>query len=96
MKSFTVTFSPFAIDDVEQIVNYYEKQQPGLGKRFAIQLQLTLNAVNRNPFFASVRYDDIRCAAIKKFPYLLHYHINGDELLVTIIAVYSSYKEPFW
>ena len=96
MKSFTVTFSPVAIDDVEQTVDYYEKQQPGIGKRFAAQLQLTLNAVNRNPFFAAVRYDDIRCAAIKKFPYLVHYQINEDKLVVTIIAVYSSYKEPFW
>lgn len=96
MKSFTIIFSPVALDDVEQTVDYYEKQQAGLGKRFAAQLQITLNAINRNPFFASVRYDDIRCAAIKKFPYLVHYHIDEDGLLVTIIAVYSSYKEPFW
>jgi ParE toxin of type II toxin-antitoxin system, parDE len=84
MKSFTVIFSPDAIDDVEQTVDYYEKKQPGLGKRFATQLQLTLNAVKRNPFFASVRYNDIRCAGIKKFPYLVLYQINEDELLVTI------------
>jgi len=31
MKSFTVIFSPVAIDDVEQTFEYYEKQQPGLG-----------------------------------------------------------------
>ena len=95
MKSFTVTFLPLAIDDIEQTLDYYEKQQPGLCKRFAAQLQKTLNAINRNPFFASVRYDDIRCAAIKKFPYLVHYNINEDELVVTIIAVYSAYREPF-
>ncbi len=96
MKSFTIIFSPVALDDIDQSVDYYEKQQPSLGKRFAAQLQLTLNTINRNPFFATVRYDDIRCAAIKKFPHLVHYHINEDELIVTIIAVYSSYKEPFW
>jgi len=53
MKSFTVIFSPVAIDDAEHTVDYYEKQQPRLGKRFATQLQLTLKAVYRNPFFAS-------------------------------------------
>jgi len=46
--------------------------------------------------FATVRYDDIRCAGIKKFPYLVHYHINEDEQLVTILSVYSTYKEPLW
>ena len=30
MKSLTVTFSPVAIDDIEQTFDYYEKQQPGL------------------------------------------------------------------
>lgn len=94
MKRFTVIFSPVAIDDIERAVNYYEDQQIGLGKRFAAQLQVSLNAVKRNPFFATVRYNDIRCAAIKRFPYLVHYHINQSELLVTIIAVYSTYKEP--
>ena len=96
MTRFTVIFSPIALDDIEQAVGYYEKLKQGLGKRFAAQLQLALNSIKRNPFFASIRYDDIRCAAIKKFPYLVHYHINEDELVVTVIAVYSSYKEPFW
>ncbi len=96
MKGFTIIFSPVALDDIDQSVDYYKTQQPGLGKRFAAQLQITFNAINRSPFFASFRYDDIRCAAIKKFPYLVHYHINEDELLVTILAVYSAYKEPFW
>lgn len=95
MKNFTVIFSPIALHDVEQITAYYEKLRPGLGKRFATRLQLTLNAIKRNPFFASVRYDDIRCAQVKKFPYLVHYYILENELLVTIIAVCSTHSEPF-
>ncbi len=95
MKSFIVIFSPVAIDEVEQTIDYYEERQSGLGKRFAAQLQLTLNAIKRNPFFASVLYDNIRCAGIKKFPYLVHYNIDDDEL-VTVIAVYSTYKESLW
>lgn len=31
MKSFTVTFSPVAIGDVEQTVDYYEKKTNGTG-----------------------------------------------------------------
>ena len=96
MKNFTVVFSPFAIEDTEKAVEYYEEKQTGLGGRFTSQLQQILNTIKRNPFFAAVRYDDIRCAIIKKFPYLVHYHIDEEELLVTIIAIYSTYKEPLW
>ncbi len=95
MRNFAVTFSPLAFEDIEQAFDYYEKQRKGLGDRFTAQLQLTLNSIKNNPFFASVRYDDIRCAQVKKFPYLIHYHIHEKELLVTISAVYPTHKEPF-
>ena len=95
MKVFSISFSPLALEDTGQAFDYYEQQQPGLGKRFTAQLQLTLNAIKRNPFFASVHYDDIRCARVKKFPYLVHYHIDETDALVTIIAVYSTHREPF-
>lgn len=96
MKRMTVVFSPLALDDVGHAVEYYEEKQTGLGKRFSGQLQLTLQSIKINPFFTTTRYDEIRCARIKKFPYLIHYQINEKESLVTIIAVYSTYKEPFW
>ncbi len=73
-----------------------KKSKTGLGKRFATHLQLTLNTIKSNPFFATVRFDDIRCVGIKKFPCLVHYHINEEEQIVTILAVYSTYKEPLW
>lgn len=95
MKNFTVCFSPFALDDLEQAVDYCEHLQSALGKRFALQVERTLNAIKRNPFFAAVRYDEIRCAQVKKFPYLIHYQINEEEFLVTIIAVYATHREPF-
>lgn len=96
MKSYAIIFSPVTFDDVEKTVTYYEEKQEGLGKRFATHLQLTLNIIKSNPFFATVRYDDIRCVLIKKFPYLVHYHIDEEEQIVTILAVYSTYKEPLW
>lgn len=32
MKRFAVIFSPVALDDIEQSVDYFEKQQPSLVK----------------------------------------------------------------
>lgn len=95
MSKYEITFSPLALDDIEQAFDYYEAKQKGSGKRFLSKMQLTLNAINRNPYFASVRYNDIRCAQIKKYPYLIHYHVMETDKLVTVIAIYSTYKEPF-
>lgn len=74
MKNLTVIFSPLALEDIQNAVLYYERIQSGIGKRFVAQLQLTLGSIKRNPYFASVRYDDIRCAQVKNpFSYSLLY-----------------------
>ncbi|WP_407524194.1 type II toxin-antitoxin system RelE/ParE family toxin [Lacibacter sp. MH-610] len=95
MKKFRFIYSPLALQDIEEAKGYYENLQNGLGKKFVSQLQSSLNAIKRNPYFSSVRYDDIRCAQIKRFPYLIHYQINENEFTVTIVAVYSTHREPF-
>jgi toxin ParE1/3/4 len=93
MKQFRFVFSPLSLSDIEEAKNYYEEMQAGLGKKFIAQLQLAISALKRNPFFASVRYDDIRCVQLKKFPYLIHYHIDENQFIVRIIAVYSTHQE---
>ncbi|MBX9783715.1 MAG: type II toxin-antitoxin system RelE/ParE family toxin [Chitinophagaceae bacterium] len=95
MKKFRFIYSPLALSDIEEAKEYYEKIQKNLGKRFLNQLQITMLAIKRNPFFASVRYDDIRCAQMKRFPYLIHSHVDENDFTVTIIAVDSTHKEPF-
>lgn len=94
MNKLPVIFSPLALADTEEAYTYYEEKQIGLGNRFVAQLQHTLNTIKNNPTVASIRYDNIRCAQIKKFPYLVHYHIDAAGKLVTILAVYSTYREP--
>lgn len=94
MKKYQVVFSRLALDDIEQAVTYYNKQQKGLGKRFATQIQVALTAIKRNPFFASIRYENVRCAQVPKFPFLVHYLIDETSATVTIAAVYSTYQQP--
>ncbi|MBS1666856.1 MAG: type II toxin-antitoxin system RelE/ParE family toxin [Bacteroidetes bacterium] len=91
---FTVVFSPDAITDVEEAVAYYESKQIEVTNQFIAHLQTTLNAIRRNPYFASIRYDSIRCAQVKKFPFLVHYHIDETNSIVSILAVYSTHQEP--
>jgi len=94
MKSFEFVFTPEIMKDIEESTRYYTGIQEGLGKKFVSQLIITLNTIKRNPFFAAVRYADIRCAQLKGFPYLLHYHVDEENMLVRLLAVYSTYRDP--
>ena len=91
MKKYKVLFYPLALVDIEQVVIYYNEQQNGLGKRFASQVQLALTAIKRNPFFSSIRYGNVRCAQVPKFPFVVHYQIK-EPSNITTAAVYSTYQ----
>jgi len=94
MTRYKVIYSAHALTDLEGAVEYYNGQQKGLGKRFAAQVQLALASIKKNPHFASFRYEDVRCAQVPKFPYLVHYTIDEDTRTVLIAAIYSTRQEP--
>ncbi len=96
MKKYKLIFSPRVQNDTEDDVNYYNSQLSGLGNRFLTDLETTYKAIILNPFFASVKYDNIRCAALKKFPFSVHFVLNEKEKTAIIISVFNTWKEPFW
>jgi hypothetical protein len=96
MRKYKIVFSIHAIDDVEKACEYYNQEQRNLGKRFVKQVATTINSIRLNPYYSGVRYDDVRCAIIKKFPFLIHYTIEEKNKQITIAAVYSTHQEPLW
>ena len=96
MKNYLLAYSQGSIKDIEEAVDYYNKQQSGLGNKFIADIEKTLASIKRNPFHASVKYDNIRCAGLKKFPFAIHYSIEEDIKRTIIVAVFNTWKEPFW
>ncbi len=49
-----IKLSPKARKDIIEAKKYYNKQQAGLGKKFAEDVKSVLQKIEINPFFASV------------------------------------------
>ncbi len=96
MKRFEIFFSSQALTDIEEAVDYYNEVSFGLGNRFLTDFQQTYKSISLNPFFASLKYGQVRCAAFRKFPFSIHYLANKKTKIVTILAVFNTWKEPFW
>ncbi|MEO5947673.1 MAG: type II toxin-antitoxin system RelE/ParE family toxin [Chitinophagaceae bacterium] len=96
MKKYKILFSSTSLSDIDEAVEYYNKQSLGLGNKFLDNFASFLKSINLNPRFASVKYDEIRYAAFKKFPFSVHYTLSTKNQTVTIVAVFNTWKEPFW
>lgn len=91
--AFTLVIDPRAMKDVQDAIDYYEDQQSGLGVRFENALNEHLLKLEKSPFFR-IRYDNVRCLLVKKFPYMLHFSVNEDQQLVYIWAVLHTAQDP--
>jgi len=66
----------------------------GLGKRFFNTVDKHFDFLKKDYFSFAVRYDDIRCVPVKKFPYMIHYQVLKSQETVSVKAVFCTHIEP--
>ncbi len=90
---YDIFIEPLALQDIQKAIDYYDEQQIGLGDAFEEILDNHFTSIEINPFF-QIRYDDVHCLPVKKYPYMIHYTINEADKIVTIKAVFNTSKDP--
>ena len=67
-SNYKLTYANDAIADVREASSWYNLQQKGLGKKFRNDVSVIVQTIEKNPFFSSVKYANIRTASCKNFP----------------------------
>lgn len=94
MKRFQIKIEPEALEDIQDITNWYNEALPGLGKRFQNAVIRQINSLKKDPQMYAIRYNEIRCMIVKKFPYMVHFYIDSDNNTVEVLAVISFARNP--
>lgn len=84
---------PSAKNDIQQEINYYNDKQNGLGKKFHADIKTSFNAIRKNPFY-QIRYDNVRCLPLKKFPAMIHFTVDEVKKRITVRAVINTNRDP--
>lgn len=91
MTGYKVVLTLRARQDIQASIKWYNIKQKGLGKRFHQFVTQAISTIQSIPFF-QVRYLEVRCLKVKRFPYLIHYIIEDDTIY--ILAVISTHQNP--
>lgn len=94
MKKYKVKIEPEALADIQEITDWYNEAQAGLGKRFQSTAIKQINYLKKDPQIYAIRYNEIRCVVIKKFPYMAHFYINDENNTVEVLAIISTDRNP--
>lgn len=79
--------------DMLEGIEWYGKHSVGLGKRFYQAIQREYKTLRQNPYF-QIRYEDVRCLPLKKFPYMIHFVVEEEIKRVVVIGVICTHRDP--
>jgi len=90
-----VTFNELAERELNDAVQYYEREQPGLGAAFITEVRRCTEAISEYPDVGPVVLGTIRRRLCQRFPYGLLYTTAHNEL--RILAVMNLKRRPgYW
>ena len=79
---YTIQFKGEALVDVTEIANWYNEKRNGLGMEFLDELELSVKKIKLNPFNYQVQKKNIRQAMLNRFPYLIIFEIEENEIVI--------------
>lgn len=88
--AFKIKVEPEALEDIQQGIDWYNEQQSGLGRKFLTEVKDCFKSLKINPFF-QIRYDNVRCLPLKKYPFMVHFTVHETEKLVIVRAVFNTH-----
>ena len=94
MIEYRIKIDPEALADIQDITDWYDQKQEMLGKRFQDTTINQINKIAKDPHSIAIRYNEIRCMLVKKFPYMVHFYINEKMGFVEVFAVISIHRNP--
>ena len=81
--------------EVDEALAYYRAIDPGLGKRFAREMLSAIERVEHMPMSWRAIGQGCRRCALKVFPYLVIYAVEGDAIV--LIALANMHRQPdYW
>ena len=91
--AFKIKIEPEVQQDIQEGIDWYNEQQPGLGRKFHAEVKASFKSLKINPFF-QVRYNQVRCLPLKKYPYMVHFTVDEKNKTVIIRAIFNTSKDP--
>lgn len=88
-------FSRTSDHDLKKATEYYNDKQTGLGDRLFNQVQNKIFKIVDNPLAYSIRYKNIRCVKIDRFPFMIHF-IDEPDAIVIIGIIHTSRNPKHW
>lgn len=89
---FVIRYRPEVVADLDAGRRWYEERSAGLGGVFIGECSKALARIQQNPDWTGASADGVRSLRIRRFPYVIHYRIEGE--MIVVFAVMFGGRDP--
>lgn len=90
-----IRFSKPAQQELDEAVDYYNNESPGLGEQLLVDVLHTLDRIRDYPEAWQAFSNTTRRCRTRKFPYGIVYRLREQE--IQVIAVMHMHRDPsYW
>jgi hypothetical protein len=93
-RKFKVILNQENFNELQESIDYYNRKQHKLGDRFLKEVKKRVRELSSDFHLYEVKYDAIRCIAVPKFPFLIHYRIDETLEMVFVEAITHMSMDP--
>ena len=72
--------------DLDEAIEWYEKESPGLGKRFIKNFEDAKEKILKQPTAYGNVTPEVKRILLKSFPYKIFYHLSADTIFIIGLA----------
>jgi plasmid stabilization system protein ParE len=90
-----MSFHVSALREFDDAVGWYEREQQGLGLRFADAVNASLRRLQENPRAGAIIQGNLRRRLVRRFPYKVCYRLLPGEIRVLAIS-HVGRKPGYW
>ena len=83
---FKLIIKPVVWLDLDEAIEWYEKESPGLGKRFIKNFEEAKEKILKQPTAYSNVTPEVRRILLKNFPYKIFYHFSAYTVFIIGLA----------
>jgi toxin ParE1/3/4 len=78
--------------EFDNAIDWYERQQLGLGPEFAERVEAVFDRISATPDMHAMVYRDVRKGLVRRFRYSIYYRVRTDR--VVVLAVFHNKRNP--
>jgi plasmid stabilization system protein ParE len=91
---YDIGFLDDALLDLKEAKNYYKSININLDKRFSRSVNSIIKRIVENPDIFPEKYNQIRVAVIKNFPFTVQYLVSTLSKKIVIVAIFHDKRNP--